>query len=595
MNEEKNVITFKDESDFFTTVVKEHGNYYVCQCPSCGENEAFIYKSNMYSIKCNRENECGETTKVRFENKIKNYKKPNNAELEKRSEIQRKVTTDFFKSKAFNYPEGFESYRGLEREILNKAGMLYFDKPQTYRDTNVNLIINNSDKYNLAFPFYNKGLVERIVFRSIDDNNFLKEIGMPTSLSERNIDFMKLDLNKDVIIISESILDGLSIKQSYDAGVIAMRGVGKTNQISEWINKNIHKFRDKTFLISLDNDEAGKTRTARLTTLFDDKNIAYINLAATLNKEKDFNELLQKIGREKFSKQIDNYINSSIEQLVSNNENDLAFRQARNHLSVAFESDESSKYINMMTNNVDVGIVNSYLLNNQFENDFFIKKTDGDRYDANAYIFTLKNRIYFYNDNKKLTSIEHATTKQNELINKGEIKTITKSYPVSMTNRVCFSNKMIDFKIDNEKLNSYIENLNLENNESKLKFVESDEIASAYAIKDNLILLNKDLSDEQKVVSVFKALQYMNDTHSEVIDCSSKLILKQLKSLNKITDSYDYKTVETAMKNRNSFMKKLIDSKVISIDVDMSQMQSPKKDLDQNLNNKTMQQSFGRN
>src|SRR5690625_2486246 len=49
---------------------QDRGRYFLCTCPECDKEEAFIYKNNLSFIQCNRENYCGERMILEYKEKV---------------------------------------------------------------------------------------------------------------------------------------------------------------------------------------------------------------------------------------------------------------------------------------------------------------------------------------------------------------------------------------------------------------------------------------------------------------------------------------------------------------------------------------------
>lgn len=296
---------------------KDKGKYFLCECPECRHQEAFMYKNNLNLIQCNRENQCGERMILRFEEK-KNIpaewtiKEETYQPLKENQQQKLMELTRFLKhfQHAINSPR-LENYRGLSRASTEPFLLdLYHEKfvrrmfqlgtdllENDYRDSSFML------KRDFVFPLYGEdGQVDRILLRSSDTTLEPKEIQLIVNSSKKTRDFF-VDLKEDssFIVITEAVIDGASFRE-IDSGVslMALTGSRKTNGICEYIESHHEKFKGKTFLMALDNDLAGRKAAERIIQSIQKVNLSYESFSFP-NKIKDGNEWLNQ-NREEFER-----------------------------------------------------------------------------------------------------------------------------------------------------------------------------------------------------------------------------------------------------------------------------------------------------
>lgn len=256
---------------------QDKGRYYICTCPECEKDEAYLYKNNMKMIQCNRENQCGERFILKFVEK----EDFNKVEIEN-EKIYPKLTSEqekdlheltWFLKYMQKYPMSPTldmGYRGLSRDSI-RPFVADLKDGETVRKMFKNarsLFMKNYDKNkwickrNLVFPIYGEdGLVERVLLRSSSEPDMEpKEIQLSVNPSKETRDFF-VDIPKhaNAIVIAEAILDGASFREiDTTVGILALTGAAKTRQITEYIKKNKRIFQNKQIILAMDNDEAGE-------------------------------------------------------------------------------------------------------------------------------------------------------------------------------------------------------------------------------------------------------------------------------------------------------------------------------------------------
>lgn len=253
----------------------DKGRYFLCTCPECQKDEAFIYKNNLRMIQCNRENHCGERFILEIVDRddLKTFRKEKVyfplTDEQKKELIDLTMFLKYMQKYPIS-PTLDRDYRGLSRETLRPFVADLRDSytvKKMFRNAK-SLFKKDYDKNewmckrNLVFPIYGDDrLVERILLRSSIEQNFEpKEIQLSLNPSKETKDFF-IDIPKhaNAIVIAEAILDGASFREiDTTVGILALTGAAKTRQITEYIKKNKRIFQNKQIILAMDNDEAGE-------------------------------------------------------------------------------------------------------------------------------------------------------------------------------------------------------------------------------------------------------------------------------------------------------------------------------------------------
>lgn len=302
---------------------QDKGRYFLCVCPECEQNEAFIYKNNPSFIQCNRENECGERMILQY----KEVKSVDEIKLEQMKVDYPELTSE--QLTALNWAKGmfqhlqrnFKSetldnvYRGISEKVTKKFIVDFVDEkmvrfffqrtesllPKAYA-TNQWMC-----KRNLVFPIYGEDdTLDRILLRSsIDPDIEPREIQLIMNPSKDTRDFfVDIPERAETVVISEAILDALSFREiDPNIGIVALTGVTKTRQIEKYLVSNKKLFANKDILLAMDDDNAGKKASEKLIGVIRQNEIGkYLYIFDySSSQSKDVNELLQK-NRNKFER-----------------------------------------------------------------------------------------------------------------------------------------------------------------------------------------------------------------------------------------------------------------------------------------------------
>ncbi|QNK89086.1 toprim domain-containing protein [Sporosarcina sp. resist] len=286
---------------------KDKGRYFLCTCPECKEQEAFIYKNNIGLIQCNRESECGERLLLRYE---ENQMMPDLVKEEERGVLTRKQSEQLKKYTKvielfvnnMSSDQLDESYRGLSRETTtpfiadfsNEKGvkrMFEFGRDLFPKDYSTN---NWMCKRNIMFPIFGEdGMVDRVVLRStIEPGIEPKELQLIVNPSRDTRDFF-VDISDDgkIVVIGEALLDTLSFREiDKEVGVLALTGAAKTRKLCEYLVQHKEELKGKKFVLALDNDVAGRKATEKISRVLDDLKLTYqpFQFPSSINDANEF-------------------------------------------------------------------------------------------------------------------------------------------------------------------------------------------------------------------------------------------------------------------------------------------------------------------
>lgn len=274
---------------------EDRGRYFLCSCPECNHQEAFMYKNNMSFIQCNRENQCGERFILKYQEKVEenqytnNYSEPedNNVTLVQRQQLKRFTDLIDHVQKNFKSSTLDQGYRGLSRKTTesfiadfnSEDGVKFMFEycPDLFKKQ------YGESRWmrqrNLVFPIKGEnGQIDRILLRSsIQENLEPKEIQLIVNPSLEARDFF-VDVPKytNTIVISESILDGLSFREiDQDVGLLALTGATKYRGMCRYLEQHVDQYQDYIFLLALDNDVAGQKTQANIAMHLDELGLSY--------------------------------------------------------------------------------------------------------------------------------------------------------------------------------------------------------------------------------------------------------------------------------------------------------------------------------
>lgn len=297
----------------------DRGSYFICECPSCNKNEAFVYKNNPRFMICNRDNNCGEKhfikygktstiESTKYEMTKKKYPRLSSEQLKSLDWSERFLK---YMKKHHISPEFEHGYRGISNSVLSKTivdtqseeltkFMFGKMKPLFEKD------YQSSDfmtKRNLVMPIYDEDEnLDRIILRSSKVDLQPKEIQLVANPSKDARDFfVEINNESNRLVITESLFDALSFKEvDKKTNYIALTGVQKTSQIKDYIKEHLTEFKNKKIVIAFDNDKAGIKGTEEFRRFLDENKIIHTNFDYESIKQdvKDPNEFLQENKKE---------------------------------------------------------------------------------------------------------------------------------------------------------------------------------------------------------------------------------------------------------------------------------------------------------
>ncbi|TWL14640.1 toprim domain-containing protein [Bacillus licheniformis] len=329
MTQNKEVIHYKDLQELVNDLnAEDKGRYFLCDCPSCGRSESFIYKDNPFFIKCNRVNNCGFESIIKYDDNEKTKekcvlsKKENTKDLNEKQLGQIEWLSKFLSFYQKNYPNPSleNGYRGISKEVIQpyavdlvnekmmkwffkRTDSLYPDKEHGKRYYEMSVMTAR----NLVFPIKGEdGLVDVICLRSTGSKNVgKKEIQLYLNPSSAARDFI-VDIpdNCSHVVVCESPLDALSFKEiDSNIGFIGLTGSNKLSKALRFICENKDLLQQKTFLLAGDNDRAGKEMNKKINSELDKLKIRH-TFFEYQGEANDPNEFLNK-DRSEFEKNLE--------------------------------------------------------------------------------------------------------------------------------------------------------------------------------------------------------------------------------------------------------------------------------------------------
>lgn len=299
---------------------KDKGRYIVMDCPCCEvKNAAFSYKKNLNFISCNRQNECGETTLVTFEKEIDSSKikleedthtTPLSVEKQKEITLLSSQLQHLVSNVRIDH-EVCKTYRGLSQvnysDYLiktpnNQLGLSLAEKlPHIFENYDTPAKKKLLENRDVIIPYFDKtNKVDRLLLRSSQPlKGAIKEINVLVQDNKRDAKDYHLSLSKDTsrtdnpIIIAETIIDGLSLREiDKNCEFIAVSGVNHMRQAMSYVSENKEQFKERSFIIAMDNDRAGEVATQKWETLLTQLDLTNTRFEYPEGDQHDLNDLL---------------------------------------------------------------------------------------------------------------------------------------------------------------------------------------------------------------------------------------------------------------------------------------------------------------
>lgn len=305
---------------------KSSGKYFTCTCPSCQQQEAYMYKDNLNLVFCNRQNECGETTRIVYTDEQatdtlkKNYEKKGNQKkwLSPTEKKELRILTNnmrYFIDElgSFDVEKG-ENYRGISRGVYQKhllitpnqdfgARLLDTFPSLLYRYGRTEESRKRFEKRDVVIPFFDaEGKVDRLLLRSTAKDvtytdDYPKEIHVVVQRQKEQAKNYQQTISKSQtspILVTESILNALSIKEvDHDVEFIAATGTNHTRQMFDYIEKHAETFMERGAILAFDPDKAGREAQEKCEALLEKVGASYVAFPYP-NKVEDLNDLLRK-------------------------------------------------------------------------------------------------------------------------------------------------------------------------------------------------------------------------------------------------------------------------------------------------------------
>jgi DNA primase len=292
---------------------QDKGKYYLLTCPRCGKAETYLYKTGIY-IKCNRLNQCGYAQSLwdYIQNRkgltnretlrelarlagytlpeLEGYSEENAEKARERANIL-EVALEYFKAQLWRTDRGKEaldylnergyaeeeikdmelgfypSQKQLEAYIINRVSTVSVaDTLNTFGLTGMDKRLG--DTHNVVIPYRDpvgrlKGFIVRTLLKA--EPKYLFTYGV-----ERDTLFNLHEARgQDTLVVVEGFFDALIATQRGLKGVV---GVGLAS-LTEAQLDNALRWKVKSFVLALDNDEEGQKETERALDLIDRKDL----------------------------------------------------------------------------------------------------------------------------------------------------------------------------------------------------------------------------------------------------------------------------------------------------------------------------------
>jgi len=316
---------------------EDKGKYYVLNCPKCGKKKAFIYKTGIH-LKCNRLNECGysqslwdyiQDTKglsnqetLRELARLAGYTLPklDGYSEEKAEEAREKsnafeIALEYFKGELWGRGKEALDYlksRGYSEDEIKGMELGFYPSQEETWDYLLNKVnsvntVNSlglklkgmGETHKIGIPYRDPvGRLKGFIVRAINeaDPKYLFTAGV----KKDTLFNLHEARGRDTLIVVEGFLDALVCTQRGLEGVVATGG----SSLTEAQLENALRYHVKSFVLALDNDEAGRNGTEKSLDLITRKGLrAYI---ITLPEGfKDPDELIKAKGIEVFKELIE--------------------------------------------------------------------------------------------------------------------------------------------------------------------------------------------------------------------------------------------------------------------------------------------------
>lgn len=450
INTRSNKLEYKDFQQLETELnAVKKSNYYICDCPKCQKHEAYIYESNLNVIHCNRQNECGENTVIKYtnQNRIIN-KELKDEKLLERKQLAGTYNILFAKGSPYEQVLRVDSYRGLDSKQvtdvydINKLPLLSNLQEQVDVQGLTNLyksqlskFVNDGDKRNIIHLLRaDDGTVERVLLRSNTADLKIKE--KQVTLVENASGIFTHNLNQQTIMLCESHIDAMSMRSvNNELGYIALTGVNRTNQLFDYIDQNYDDLFNKRIIVAMDNDKAGIKASNKIRLKLEELGIINCTLRYR-TKDKDLNDMLNN-NIEKLKESVTesySYISN-----IQFNDSQQKVRQTTKHINkkislASLDSDELLKLTKQFEANPKLSIENHIICNTKnINSNNFLAASEVVK--SNATVVNSGEPITGYHtnyikgffDGRQFKQLSQANDFQREQINDGQLNVVTKT------------------------------------------------------------------------------------------------------------------------------------------------------------------------
>jgi|GEM_PF-2530578 len=381
----------------------DKGRYFMCACPKCEHKEAYIQKQAPNFVNCNRKNNCGVTTYLKYSSQDvrADLLPPEPKTFTEHQQKQLTILTEYFdlnnkmleaygKERIELFSEGVINYlgsRGINFDTIRASNVdiLIMDNLKTFTQVNdFSAVIDEkysndwAKKRNVLFGIRNPetNQIERILARTTDQNEPIKELQLMLK-NEGTLVTQIGNRNSNDVYVTESIIDGLSLLEvNSDAYILAMTGTNGVNYTAEYLNRNAKIFENKNINILLDADNAGFKASERFLDVVE--GLEVVNLTSTFPKGEDLNSLLQKDN----GKSLKGFLENIVVTINQQNLLEKIQRELKTSNDLSFIGDNKEHFMYFDDRNTILH-VNATILNKaeaEFiqENSFIKLQLDGD-------------------------------------------------------------------------------------------------------------------------------------------------------------------------------------------------------------------------
>lgn len=367
----------------------DKGSYFVCTCPGCGKQEAFIYK-NADRLECNRKNSCEYSTNILshlnggtypkgkdYVNIIKQlcamtgtsfpereYSREEIQKFEEReqkqkllNDFQNILTTALFDEN--NEAEAYLAHRGFPKDSLRKFEFGFYPSRKYVEEKLTKLgylpsdieaagILRDDWEGRVTYPIRDRRKIGDYWARDITGkvDNSKKYLRMSKSSgSDTSILFGLDNCSSDEIVVVEGYFDALTLYAHGIKNVVALA----SNKLTDGHLKKLEQSKIKTITLLLDNDNAGADGLLSIINKLKNHAIMTDVIPPELLKNcKDADEYIKAHGEEALKSLFDNRINGFryLAQAITKKHKDGEWKDHK----LAAALDDANKFEKSVTN-----------------------------------------------------------------------------------------------------------------------------------------------------------------------------------------------------------------------------------------------------